>query len=102
MLLIWTSLTLCRTELRVQKVTRKKKKGSFRLTLPNNKFLDRCKLKAFADDKINVTLKQKFFSGWLENIAGKGENAHYQHFIHFPQCFLKTSVPGLLKVGPVW
>ena len=45
------------------------------------------KLKAFADDKINVTEKQKFFSGWLENIVGKGENAGHQHFLHFPQCF---------------
>ena len=24
----------------------------------------------------------------LENIVGKGENAGYQHFVIFPQCFL--------------
>ena len=24
----------------------------------------------------------------LENIVGKGENAGYQHFLLFPQCFL--------------
>ena len=25
-----------------------------------------------------------------ENIAGKGENAGYQHFLLFPQCFPKA------------
>ena len=25
----------------------------------------------------------------LQNIAGKGENAAYQHFLCFPQCFPK-------------
>ena len=38
------------------------------------------KLKAFADDKINMTQKLKFVSGRAENIVGKGENAGYQHF----------------------
>ena len=47
-------------------------------------------LKAFADDKINVTEKLKFVLGKVENIAGKGENAGYQHFLLFTQCFLKT------------
>ena len=23
----------------------------------------------------------------VKNIVGKGENAGYQHFLHFPQCF---------------
>ena len=41
--------------------------------LPNNKFLDWSKLKAFTDDKINLTQKQKFFLGWAENIVGKEE-----------------------------
>ena len=31
-----------------------------------------------------TTLKKKSF----ENIVGKGENAGYQHFLLFPQCFL--------------
>ena len=39
------------------------------------KFLDWSKLKALADDKINVTQKQIFLSGWVENIAGKEEKA---------------------------
>ena len=31
----------------------------------------------------------KFVFGSVENIAGKGENAGYQHFLLFPQCFQK-------------
>ena len=37
----------------------------------------------------------------VENILGKGENAGYQHFLLFPQCFQKLSSPVLLKVGIV-
>ena len=50
----------------------------------------------------NVTYKQKFFLGLVENIVGKGENAGYQHFLIFPQCFQKFSFSGSLKVGIVW
>ena len=32
---------------------------------------------------MNVNQKQKFFLGWVENIAGKGGNAGYQHFLLF-------------------
>ena len=34
--------------------------------------------------RLFMTLRKKPF----ENIVGKGENAVYQHFLHFPQCFL--------------
>ena len=37
----------------------------------------------------------------VENIAGKGENAGYQHFLLFSQCFQKASFSGSLKVGNV-
>ena len=47
--------------------------------LPNNKILDWFKLKAFADDKINVTEKLKFVVGMVENVVGKGENAGYHN-----------------------
>ena len=70
--------------------------------LPNDKILERLKFKAFADDKINVTDKLNFILGRVENIVGKGENADYQHFLLFPQCFQKLSLSGLLKVGIVW
>ena len=57
-------------------------------SLPNDKFLDLSKFKAFADDKINVA---HFVLGKVENIVGKGENAGYQHFLLFLQCFQKDS-----------
>ena len=56
-------------------------------SLPNNKILDQSKLKALADDTINVNRTLKIVLGWVENILGKGENAGYQHFLLFPECF---------------
>ena len=58
-------------------------------------FLDWSKLKAFADDKLNLAEKLKFVWGGVENIG-------YQHFLLFPQCFQKVSILGSLKVGIVW
>ena len=46
--------------------------------------------------------KLKPVLGRVENIVGKGENAGYQHFLPFPQCFQKPSLSGSLKVGIVW
>ena len=60
------------------------------------------KLKAFADNKSNVIQNLKFVLGRVENIVGKGENAGYQHFVLFPQCFQKLSFSGSLKVRIVW
>ena len=54
-------------------------------------------MKAFADDKINVTEKLKFVFERVENIVEKGENAGYQYFLLFPQCFQKASYSGPLK-----
>ena len=59
-------------------------------------------LKAFADDKINVTEKFKFVLGWVENMVRKEENNGYQHFLLFPQCFQKASFSESLKVVIVW
>ena len=70
--------------------------------VPNDKIFDWSKLKAFADDNINVNEKFQFILGKIENIVGKGENAGYQHFLLFPQCFLKAVFSGSLKVGIVW
>ena len=66
-------------------------------SIPNDKILDWSKLKAFADDKINVTEELKFVLGRVENIVGKGEN-----FLLFPQWFQKASYTGSLKVVIVW
>ena len=67
-------------------------------SLPNDKILDLTKFKAFADDKIILTQKLKFMLEGLENIVGKGENAGYQYFLLFQQCFQKLSFPEVLKV----
>ena len=63
-------------------------------SLPNDKILDWSKLKAFADDLIRVMENLKFVLGRAESIVGKGENAGYQHFLLFPQCFQKASFSG--------
>ena len=70
-------------------------------SFPNDKILDWSNLKAFADNKIKVTVKLKFNFGRAENIVGKGENAGHQHFLFFPQCFQKASFSRLLKAGTV-
>ena len=58
-------------------------------SLPNDKILDLSKYKAYADDTINMNQKLKLDFRRVENIVGKGENDGYQHYLHFPQCFLK-------------
>ena len=71
-------------------------------TVPKDKMLDWPKLKAFANNEINLTQKLKFVLEWVENIVGKGENAGNQHFLLFPQCFQKTFISRWLKVMIVW
>ena len=71
-------------------------------SLPNDKKLNRSKFTAFADNnKIYVNKKLKFVVGSVENIKGKGENAGYQHFLLFLQCFQKAFPCRQLKVGIV-
>ena len=72
--------------------------------------LDKSEFKLFADDNLSVAIVAKiFFVGkktlwekekllvtsvlkyWykcFENTVGKGEIAHYEQFLFFPQCFL--------------
>ena len=71
-------------------------------SLPNDKIFDLTKLKAFADDKLNIAIMTFFCSDRVENTVGKGENAGHQHFLRFPHCFPKPSSLGSLKVGIVW
>ena len=40
--------------------------------------------------------------GRVENVVGKGENADFQHFLLFLQCFQKASYTESLKVVIVW
>ena len=59
--------------------------------------MDSSKLKAFADDKINVTQKLKFALGMVENDVVKRENAGYQHLLLLPKCFQEANISGSLK-----
>ena len=66
-------------------------------SLPNDNILDWSKLKALADDKINLNKNSKLVLGREENIVGKRENAGYQHFLLFPQCFQKAACFMVVK-----
>ena len=74
----------------------------FFIPLPNDKILDVTKLKAFADNQLNIVKMTISRYDRVENIVGKGENAGYQHFLLFPPCFTKPSSSGSLKVRIVW
>ena len=63
-------------------------------SLTNNKILDVIKLKALADDKINVAQTMISVFDRVENIVLKGEIAGYQHFLLFQKCFQKASFFG--------
>ena len=41
--------------------------------------------------------KSVIFLDNVENIVGKKENAGYQYFLLFPQCFLGTSFLGSIE-----
>ena len=45
-----------------------------------------------------MTQKLKLVLGRVRNIVVQGENAGYQHFLLFPQCFQKLSFPEVLEV----
>ena len=60
------------------------------------------KCKASADGKFSVAEIIEFVFEKVENTMGKGENAGYQHFLLFLQCFQKASYPGSLKIELVW
>ena len=60
------------------------------------------KLKAFADNKLNVTQNVKVVFQRIENTVGKEENAGDQHFLLFPQCFQKAFSSSSSKVVIKW
>ena len=51
-------------------------------------------MKPFAVDKLNIAKMLISVFDRAGNTVGKGENAGYQHFLLFPQCFLKPSALG--------
>ena len=69
--------------------------------LPNDKILEIESIN-FADDKLKVAKKMNVLFYWVEDSVEKGENAAYQHFLLFSQCFQKPSSIESLKVRTVW
>ena len=87
MLSIWTSLKICH----LVKSSLFTKQQFFRLD----------QIQSICRRQHRWKLKAEILFGMVDNIAGKGENAGYQHFPLFPQCFQKASFPRWLKVGIV-
>ena len=54
---------------------------------PKRQILDFSTLKEFADDNLRFEENGSKFSKKIENTVGKGEIAHYEQFLLFPQCF---------------
>ena len=59
------------------------------LTLSQKKN-DHSKLKEFAADNFDFDENVRKFSERAETTVGKGEIAHYDQYLLFPQCFEKT------------
>ena len=54
-------------------------------------------LKEFADDNFKFDENGRKLSKRVGNNEGKGEIAHYEQFLLFPQCFQKACFPGASK-----
>ena len=65
-------------------------------SLPNAKIMEVAKLKALADNKLNVAKMTISLFDKVENTVGKGGNDGYQHFLLFQQCF---PTPSSLNIG---
>ena len=65
-------------------------------SLPNDKILDLTKLKAFADDKLNVTKMTVFLFNREEN-CGKRRKCWLPEFSLFPTVFSKAFFPRVVK-----
>ena len=70
--------------------------------LPDDKILDRSKLKQSADDNFKLDENSKKFSKRVGDTVGKGEIARYEQFLLCPQCFQKACFPGVSKGVIVW
>ena len=66
---------------------------------PHDKILDKTKLKAFADDKLNVTKMIFSIFDRVENIVGKGEIACTSHFSFSHNVFKRLLSQGDQKVS---
>ena len=57
---------------------------------PKQQILDSSKLKELADDNFKLDENGRKLSEKVENVVRKGEIAHDEQFLLFPQCFQKT------------
>ena len=71
-------------------------------SITRQQILDSSKMKEFADNNFRFDKNGTELSKRVENTMGKGEIAHYEQFLLFPQCFRKACFPGALKVVIVW
>ena len=75
--------------------------GHYLNPLPNDKFFT-LPNKEFGDDNFKFDENGRKLSKRVENTVGKGEIAHYEQFLLFPQCFQKACFPGASKGVIVW
>ena len=54
-------------------------------------------MKEFADDNFKFGENGRKFSKQVENTVRKGEIAHFEQFLLFPQCFQKACFPEASK-----
>ena len=66
-------------------------------SLPYDKIFRLIQIQSIADDKLDLIQEMKSHFHTVVNIVGKGENAGYQHFVLFPQCFLKAFFVKVVK-----
>ena len=69
---------------------------------PHDKIFDQTKLKAFADDKLNVTKMIISAFDWVENIVKKGEIACTNNFSFSHNVFKRPLSYTSQKVSKFW
>ena len=70
--------------------------------ITRRQILDSSKLKEFADNDFKFDENGRKLSKQVEKTVGKGENARYEQFLLFPQCFQKAYFPGASEGVIVW
>ena len=66
---------------------------------PERQILDSSKQKEFADYYFEFDGNSRKVSKHVENTLKKGEIAHYEQFLLFPQCLQKTCTTDMSKQG---
>ena len=64
---------------------------------PNNNYLDRTKLKAFADDKLSFAVMMICLFGRVEKHCGKRRKYSLPEFSPFPTVFFKAPYLSVIK-----